>query len=452
LGVTLDSIRRCLEGVIPSTVGTVAPDGTPNVTNLSIVQYVDSNHVALSFQFFNKTRANLLLNPRAQVMVVDPVTVRHYRLDLAFERTERSGPLFETMNARLSAIASMSGMTRVFRLQGSDVYRVLACEEVPPGPGVQPEKQSSATAPGLDGLSRLTDALSACWDLEDLVSKAIRGLRELMGYEHAVLLLADETGERLLAVDSQGAVGSGAGAEVRVGEGIWGTAAAQQCAIRIGRLRQDLRYSTAVRRRLESAGEGAALEREIPWPGLERPESLLAVPLVRRGELIGLLGLESAQPLRFGPDDEAAVGVVARQLALLVADLGATAEQEAPAPGTGQAPAPGRLARVRYYAEDDSVFIDERYVIKGLSGRILYRLLRIFASDGRTDFSNKELRADPQLQLSALRDNLETRLLLLRRRLDDRAAPIRLVRTGRGQLRLQVEGRVEISVGADAIG
>jgi adenylate cyclase len=98
------------------------------------------------------------------------------------------------------------------------------------------------------------------------------------------------------------------------------------------------------------------------------------------------------------------------------------------------------------------VFIDERYVIKGLSGRILYRLLRIFASDGRTDFSNKELRSDTQLQLSALRDNLETRLLLLRRRLDDRAAPIRLVRTGRGQLRLQVEGRVEISTGADATG
>ena len=96
--MTLDSIRRCLEGVIPSTVGTVAPYGTPNVTNLSIVQYVDSDHVALSFQFFNKTRANLLLNPRAQVMVVDPVTVRHYRLDLAFERTERSGPLFETMS------------------------------------------------------------------------------------------------------------------------------------------------------------------------------------------------------------------------------------------------------------------------------------------------------------------------------------------------------------------
>ena len=61
------------------------------------------------------------------------------------------------------------------------------------------------------------------------------------------------------------------------------------------------------------------------------------------------------------------------------------------------------------------------------------------------DFSNKELRTDPTLRLSTLRDNLETRLLLLRRRLDDRGAAIRLVRTGRGQLRLQVEGTVDVT-------
>jgi adenylate cyclase len=365
------------------------------------------------------------------------------------------------MNTRLTAIASMTGMSRVFRLQGADLYRVLACELIPPGPqGTagpmtgDPVDQQRVT-PGLEPVSRLTDALSACTDLDGLVSTAIQGLRQVLGYEHAVLLLTDETGERLLAVDSQGAAGSGAGAEVLVGEGVWGTAAAQQRPVRIARLPQDLRYSRAVRRRVESAGGAADLEREIPWPGLERAESLLAVPLVRRGELVGLLGLESARAMRFGPEDEAAVQLVARHLALLVTDLTATADAEAGAPFGSRAAASGRPApvpvRVRYHADDDSVFIDDRYVIKGLSGRILHRLLRIFDSDGRTDFSNKELRADPQLQLSTLRDNLETRLLLLRRRLDDHAAPIRLLRTGRGQLHLQVEGRVEISGGAEPV-
>jgi hypothetical protein len=442
--VTLDSLRACLEGVIPSSICTVAPDGTPNVTYLSIVQYVDPTHVALSFQFFNKSRANIERNPRAQLLVIDPDTVRQYRLDLLFERSEPSGPLFDRMSTRLAAIASLTGMSKVFRLRGADVYRVLAVAEVPPG--LEPPSDTSAPAPpSLESVARVTEALAACTDLDALVTAAITGLREVMGYEHVVLLLSDETGERLLAVDSGGAAGSGAGAEIAVGEGVWGTAAAQQRPIRIARLARDRRYSDAVRRTLEGSAGAGALETEIPWPGLPDVDSLLAVPLTLHGELIGLLGLESARSLRFRHEDEAAVTVVARQLAPAVRALSAADDSAPRTPARAGAPVPGGAVRFRHHTDDDSVFIDDRYVIKGLSGRILARLVGIFVAGGRADFSNRELRTDATLRLSALRDNLETRLLLLRRRLDDRGAPIRLVRTGRGQLRLQVDGTVDVT-------
>ena len=70
--ITLHSIRACLEGAVPAVVATCAGDGTPNVSYVSEVHYVDPGHVALSYQFFSKTRQNVLENPRATVLVITP--------------------------------------------------------------------------------------------------------------------------------------------------------------------------------------------------------------------------------------------------------------------------------------------------------------------------------------------------------------------------------------------
>ncbi|WP_312160526.1 hypothetical protein [Phenylobacterium sp.] len=59
-------------------------------------------------------------------------------------------------------------------------------------------------------------------------------------------------------------------------------------------------------------------------------------------------------------------------------------------------------------------------------------------------------RLEAGLRLPGLKDNLETRLILLRRRLDEKAAPIRLARPGRGQIRLEVTGTPRLEVVANA--
>src|ERR1041384_1257587 len=131
MDLSLDAIRDCLEGVVPSPVAICSSEGMPNVTYVSQVHFVDSSHVALSFQFFNRTRNNVLGNPRASAIVVDPATAQQYRIDLEYERTEQSGPLFENMKAKLAGIASHTGMSGVFRLLGADIYRVAALQAVP---------------------------------------------------------------------------------------------------------------------------------------------------------------------------------------------------------------------------------------------------------------------------------------------------------------------------------
>ena len=129
--ISLRAIRGCFEGVIPSVIATASADGAPNVTHLSRVNYVDDTHVALSNQFFSKTTRNLAENPRASVLVINPTTFDGYTLTLQYERTERRGPLFDTLSRDIDAIAALTGMTDVFKLKSADVYRVIEIEQIP---------------------------------------------------------------------------------------------------------------------------------------------------------------------------------------------------------------------------------------------------------------------------------------------------------------------------------
>jgi adenylate cyclase len=111
-------------------MATCAADGTPNVTYISQVEYVDARHLALSFQFFNKTRRNVLANPVVELLVIHPAHGAMYRIAARYLRTETEGPLFERMKAKLAGIASHTGMSGVFRLRGSDLYVVDGVEPV----------------------------------------------------------------------------------------------------------------------------------------------------------------------------------------------------------------------------------------------------------------------------------------------------------------------------------
>jgi adenylate cyclase len=126
--VRLDQVRDCMEGVLPAVVATCAADGSPNVTYLSKVMYVDPEHVALSNQFFSKTVSNVRTNPQAQITLIRPRDGRQVRIDAVFVRSEAAGELFEQVRAEIDAIASIMHMESVFCLRSVDVYRVVAAE------------------------------------------------------------------------------------------------------------------------------------------------------------------------------------------------------------------------------------------------------------------------------------------------------------------------------------
>ena len=153
--------------------------------------------------------------------------------------------------------------------------------------------------------------------------------------------------------------------------------------------------------------------------------------------------------------DRERVAAIAGHLGTALDLLQAAAEPaaEPPAPPPVRAPVGGTPLQVRRYAVNDSVFVDGQYLIKGVAGAILCKLLREHASQGRTEFSNRELRVDPRIRLPGLSDNLEARLILLARRLAEHAACVRLERAGRGRLELVVTRPLRlVEIAADAGG
>lgn len=123
-------IRPVLENGTPAVMVTCSADGKPNTTVISQVYYMDETHVALSFQFFSKTIRNVRENPRADVCVFDIAGQAHWSLQLQFERSETDGPVFDAMDMQIEAIASMTGMSGIFKLRAADIYRVISVERV----------------------------------------------------------------------------------------------------------------------------------------------------------------------------------------------------------------------------------------------------------------------------------------------------------------------------------
>ena len=452
----LSDLSRCFQGVTPSLIATVDGRGVPNITYVSQVYYVDERHVALSCQFFNKTRRNLDDNPRACVEMYDPLTLQAYRLRLTFLRSEKQGPLFNTMSARIEAIASATGMKGVFRLIAADVFEVQSIEQVE-GFLVGDRPEIEAEAPTLAGhrsevrgLQWVSERINRARDLETLLDAALAALEEYFTFRHTCVSLYDEPCGRLVTLASRGYGESGIGAEVKLGEGLIGTAARDRQVLRFNVLDSDLAYGRAIRR---EAGEHAC--DEIHLPGLPDARSVLAIPLTARDRLIGVLSAEDRDPMRFDEWHEAYLQIIGNQIALGIdrmvsMDLDVEPSQvrvshEVRAEADRPKPAATKTTRtLTYYKKDEAIFVDGEYLIRSIPARILWKLLGESQRTGRTEFTNREVRLDESLGLPPVKDNFESRLILLRHRLQEKCPDVQIVSTGRGRFALQTNAAIEM--------
>ena len=298
MSVTLESLASCWQGLIPATLYTCSLDGIPNAAYLSHVDYVDSTHVALSFQFFNKSRRNIAENPNALVRVIDPDTSQSWALRLRLVRSETSGPVFERMALRIEAIASYTGLKGIFKLIAADIYEVRSIEPATDDVAGTFARQAEARCGASEdprftmrAMQDLAARINQAEGLDDLLDSILAGLDDLYGFHHSMILVPAEEPGVLVTLASRGYPENGVGAEARVGEGIIGVVAEARKPIRISGLLRAMLYAHAVAERARQTG--LCPPERIELPGLPNPESQLGVPLLVRNELVGVLCIES---------------------------------------------------------------------------------------------------------------------------------------------------------------
>ncbi|HXF93810.1 MAG TPA: GAF domain-containing protein [Nitrospiraceae bacterium] len=355
------------------------------------------------------------------------------------------------MSPQLQAVASYAGMTDIFRLRAADVHEVLRLERMDgftrlPTPPSSERPSRLFVDNDLVSLRLLAERLNRRKLLGDLLEMALQLLDELFGFRHSTILLADERNQKLLTIAIQGYPENGAESEVGFGEGLIGMVAGARRALHLSTIDHSLRYARAVRDRAAVVAGPEAVCRETPLPGLPGAAGQIAIPLVARGRLAGVLAVESAEPLAFMPRENTILTISAAHVAAGIEQLGREAEE--PPSATFARPQPvhaavslPRARRFCFFHRDDCIFVDGEYLIRSVPGRILWRLLTQYRQEGRSEFTNRELRMDPWLGLPEIKDNLESRLILLRKRLEQKC---QLVPCGRGRFALETDAAIEL--------
>jgi GAF domain-containing protein len=343
----------------------------------------------------------------------------------------------------------------VFRLIAADVFEVLSVEVVdgflttpPDAPSESMSLEGARTE--MRGLQLVSERINRACDLESLLASVLESLEEYFTFSHTSILLWDDANRRLTTIASRGYGKSGIGAEVALGDGLIGTVARERGLLRLSSLEADLRYGRTIRR--EAAGAAGAPGKEIPLPGLPDAQSVLAIPLTVGDRLIGVIAAEDRDPMRFSEWHEAYLEIVANQIALGIDRMIERGEETGDAPATepvheARSTAAERCRakrRLTYYRHDDAIFVDDEYLIRNIPARILWKLLGESQRTGRTEFSNREMRVDSSLGLPPVKDNLESRLILLRHRLQEKCPDLQLVSTGRGRFALKADASLEL--------
>lgn len=147
-------------------------------------------------------------------------------------------------------------------------------------------------------LHHITTTAASGTTLNEALQSAVNGLQVTLGGDRVAILLADRDKTVLEVKAAVGYADTVFNLQIPIGSGITGWSAAHRRTLRVGNVHQDTRYIE----------------------GSSNTQSEMAIPLVYRSEVLGVLNLESEQAFAYAENDEELLGTLGGSLAAIIAN------------------------------------------------------------------------------------------------------------------------------------
>ena len=167
-------------------------------------------------------------------------------------------------------------------------------------------------------IQQISREITSTLDLDEVLAIVLQAMERVLGFEHSMILLTERAADRLRLAASRGYEPSGVGAEVAFGDGVIGVVARRRKMIRVGNVGASVAYLRGIRARFEAAGQLPSAGDATILPGLPDAQSQLALPLLVKDRLVGVLVVESPRPSAFDELDEVLLGIVGNQAATAI--------------------------------------------------------------------------------------------------------------------------------------
>jgi class 3 adenylate cyclase len=167
-------------------------------------------------------------------------------------------------------------------------------------------------------IQQISSEITSTLDLDEVLQNVLGAMDRVLGFRHSMILLADDATDSLAVSATRGYGEHRGSTRVRLGEGIIGVVAQRKKMMRMGNIGTSVRYLMAARAQMQAGGEAQAGAAPAVLPGLPDAQSQLALPLLVKDRLVGVLAVDSPKPNAFDELDELLLQIVASQAATAI--------------------------------------------------------------------------------------------------------------------------------------